>query len=1191
MGIVSWQNGRMWATRLGLGLLALVLTGSPVAAAGGVVIKQIEGGGAAQLAGLKAGDRLLTWNRGEEPENPGAGGKFHSPLDLKVIEIREAPLGPITLTGEGTRGAFSLALPPGTWGISSRPVLDAGTLDVYQEAEKQADDGDPTGAAERLGALASSDRQAAGKNAWLLHQAALWQGKAGNWEESDALFDQAVTRLEPDGQYEQIACLRLSQGDIMRGRNRFDAATSAYEKALAVWQKISPSGLGVATCRFQLGQVDRSRADLESAEKHYRESLRLRQELAPRSLATAEAINYLGITIRRRAGPGDFDSAESYHRQALEIQQQVAPASLDVATTYNSLGNIDLLRGDLPAAEERYEQALEIRARLAPGGLRHTATLDNLAVIVQKRGDQARAGDLFRQVLEIRQALSPGSMAVSMSLNRLGIVASERGNFVSGVFYLQQSLEIRERLAPGSDLVALTLGNLGETALIQGDLEAAKAFQLRALQIREANAPDSLPHAQSLSAYGRVALLEGDLDTARTNLAGAMEIYAEMAPDSLMVASLLKNLGESWQRSGNLERAEELYAEALKIRRRLAPGSSYVATILHKLGSVAEERRQFASALDLYRRALEIRTQILPGSWIEADSAAALARVHRLRQEHQSALPYLQQAVAALEIQQARLGGSNETRAVYRSRNMEIYRDLIDLLVDLNRQEDAYRVLELSRGRSILALLAERDLIFSADIPSELDRERRMVAAEYDRTQQRLADLSGDKNDQQVRELRAELQSIHRRQEAIRERIRQSSPHLAALQYPEPLDLAGSRQALDAGTALLSYSVGKARTHLFSINPAGTLRVQSLTLDEKALREKVVMFRRTIESTRTGDSLEELHALGRELYENLIAPAAEALGTAERILIVPDGPLHLLPFAALVAPASETERRWRYLVEWKPVHVAASVTVWEELKKERPAGLRESPTTLLAFGDPLYPRNGASVTANHPDLLLPASMIGGLRPLPATREEVLAIANLFGEAATALLGPEATEARAKNAGSGPNLIHFAAHGILDPQVPLDSAIALSMPENPEFGGDNGLLQVWEIFESLRIRADLVTLSGCETALGQELAGEGMVGLTRAFQYAGARTVLASLWSVTDRSTAELMKRFYGYLRNGQTKDQALRSAQVDMIRGSIADAEGTPVTRGVKVLAKGTGEVSYASPFYWAAFQLFGDWR
>jgi CHAT domain-containing protein len=128
---------------------------------------------------------------------------------------------------------------------------------------------------------------------------------------------------------------------------------------------------------------------------------------------------------------------------------------------------------------------------------------------------------------------------------------------------------------------------------------------------------------------------------------------------------------------------------------------------------------------------------------------------------------------------------------------------------------------------------------------------------------------------------------------------------------------------------------------------------------------------------------------------------------------------------------------------------------------------------------------------------------------------------------------------------------------------------------------------------MRIDADLVTLSACETALGQELAGEGIVGLTRAFHYAGARTVLASLWNVTDRSTAELMKRFYGGLKEGLPKDEALRAAQIDLIRGSIRATEQDDEERGVKKLAKSEDEAAvgrYASPYYWAAFELFGDW-
>jgi CHAT domain-containing protein len=129
-------------------------------------------------------------------------------------------------------------------------------------------------------------------------------------------------------------------------------------------------------------------------------------------------------------------------------------------------------------------------------------------------------------------------------------------------------------------------------------------------------------------------------------------------------------------------------------------------------------------------------------------------------------------------------------------------------------------------------------------------------------------------------------------------------------------------------------------------------------------------------------------------------------------------------------------------------------------------------------------------------------------------------------------------------------------------------LALTIPERPAEGQANGLLQAWEIFEQMRLDADLVTLSACETGLGKELGGEGLVGLTRAFQYAGARTVLASLWSVGDDSTADLMTRFYGHLKSGKSKDEALRASQLEMIRARRS-----------------------SHPFHWAAFQVIGDWQ
>jgi len=199
-----------------------------------------------------------------------------------------------------------------------------------------------------------------------------------------------------------------------------------------------------------------------------------------------------------------------------------------------------------------------------------------------------------------------------------------------------------------------------------------------------------------------------------------------------------------------------------------------------------------------------------------------------------------------------------------------------------------------------------------------------------------------------------------------------------------------------------------------------------------------------------------------------------------------------------------------------------------------------------------------------------------LAPLPHSRAEVEALGAIYGDHATLWPGAQATEAQARAIGTEVTLIHFATHGLVDHHLPLESALALSQPGAGESG--NGLLHAWEIIESMRLDADLVTLSTCESALGETVSGEGILGLTRAFHYAGARSVMASLWSVTDRSTAALMARIYANLKAGMEKDAALRAAQLTLLH--------EPVT------PPGSSEPMDASaPYFWAAFQLYGDYR
>jgi CHAT domain-containing protein len=284
-----------------------------------------------------------------------------------------------------------------------------------------------------------------------------------------------------------------------------------------------------------------------------------------------------------------------------------------------------------------------------------------------------------------------------------------------------------------------------------------------------------------------------------------------------------------------------------------------------------------------------------------------------------------------------------------------------------------------------------------------------------------------------------------------------------------------------------------------------------------------------------------------------LRPAGRALDDAERILISPDGPLHLLPFAALVRQREPPS----FLAEWKPLPTIASASVYAEIKKTRRAAADPMPR-LVAFGDP------APATAPTGDTDSRSARVA-LRPLPWSREEVERIAALFGPGARRHLGASATEAQALSLGKDVRYVHFATHGLLDARSPLDSALVLA-PPLPGQAGDDGLLRAWEVRDRLHLDADLVALSACESGLGREATAEGLIGLARAFQHAGARSVLASLWAISDRSTAPLMESFYGRLRSGAPRDRALQEAQMASLRQG-------------------------AHPYHWAAFQLSGDWQ
>ena len=1198
---------------LGLALIVAVLpVYGEVAQGAGVVVESVGAGSSLEKAGIRAGDVLLSWKRlANPPANPEAAeGVVTSYFDWLEFVMEQVLRGTVVLGGQRDGEPKEFTVEPGHWEVEVRPGLPQAFEESYSKGRTLFDSGDVEAAVRTWRSLADGARDEGDGDlqVWIV----LWIGEAwveqGAWDKAIESFRDALESSESP--LVQIAVWE-SLGDTHESRNDFDAAEDAYDSALRIRQKLYPESLSVAVSLNHLGTVAWARRELDRARDYLLRALQIQEQLAPLSLGVATSLNNLGILARQR---GELDRAHDYFLQALQIREQLAPQSLDVANSLNHLGTVAWDRGELDRVHDYLLQALRIQERLAPKSLNVVQSLVNLGAVAAARAELEGADEYLIQALQIQEQLAPHSLNVATILNNLGLVASDRGQVDRAHYYYSRALRIEEQLAPQSLEVASSLSNLGSVARIRGELDRAHEYILRALRIEEQVAPQGLDVTVSLNNLGEVARARGELDHAYEYYLRALRIQEQLAPRSREAASILNNMGTVLQDRGELDRAQKYHLRALKIREQLAPGSLDVATSLNNLGAVDWARGELDRAHDYVTRALQIRQQIAPETLMVATCLNNLGDVARSRRELEKAAEHYSRALEVLEHQVSKLGGSYNVQAGFRAQHGDFYHATLDLLLKQNRFVEAFHVLERLRAQTFLAMLAERDTIFTADIPEELDRERRRLAVRYDRTLKRLAGLNLQDHSQEIKATRQEIEKLHAEAGDLEARIRWVSPRLAALKYPRALDTAGAQQALDPGTLLLSYSVGEEDTRLFALSHTGDIQVKILPLGQETLRSQVKRLRSFVREawpvSLNESRLERFRSASRELYDTLLEPVTEQIVASKRLLILPDGPLHALPFAALIRGGADDEAGGQYLVEWRPLHVALSATVYAELKGRRydhKANTSQNPMQFVAFGDPGYPQNlaategevvaaapegevvaptaGDSVTASRGDAVVRSAAERGIfdwPPLPYTRHEVEGIASLFPkDTARTFLGSEALEERIKNLDPRTRILHLAAHVHTDEHLPMSSFVALSIPEDLGPDRENGLLQVWEIFERVRIDADLVVLSACESGLGKELGGEGLIGLTRAFQYAGARSVAASLWSVPDQTTAELMIRFYRHLRSGLPKDEALRAAQLDFIRGPIevTDLDGQKVRKDA------------SAPYYWAAFQIFGDWQ
>jgi len=777
--------------------------------------------------------------------------------------------------------------------------------------------------------------------------------------------------------------------------------------------------------------------------------------------------------------------------------------------------------------------------------------LRNLGGVAQSRGELATARDYYLRALTLHEKVTANSLQVASLLRSLGSIAAKQGDLPAATEYYHRAMAIAEKIAPGSLAVASGLNALGLVALARGDTAGAKEHHGRALLLQEKQAPTSLAVAGSLHSLGDVAAIERDWAGAAAYYQRALRLYQQSAPESHSTVRVLSDLGLAAFRQADRAAAKEYYERALSLTRQLPPNPGVEAVLLHRMGMLAQVQGELHAAERYGRQA-----------WESVSRQAA--------------------SVSGDEARQA-FGAHVAHFAVVLMRTQML----------LGQDDKAWLTLEQSRAQALQQILSERDLLLSGTA-GRLQTEYRAAVAAQDRAEQLAARSTAAETRAQrslaaAEETRAAADVLQERQsaaasaarqraetqsayvdarlkaDALWRQIQQSAPRA----FPERLT-AMARHSLPAGTLFVAFAVDEEGTFLFLLRPLSERKLLAtfapLGMPLQELQSRVAALR--LQLTDPDAAAGETAAACRALFAKLFPPEAQKeIQSARRLLISPDGPLWELPFAALVTNAHGAPH---YLGLRKPITYTQSLTLFAQSRRDAPRVAEGARPSAVVVGNPRFQRGatllatGAGIRGERDYLLLDGRPPA---PLPASGTEAAAIGRLYG--VEPLTVGAATEAAVRARIERADVIHLATHGYLHPVRPMSSGVLLAAPaREPAIGetDNDGALQAWEVYSQIKLQAELVVLSACETGRGQNVRGEGIVGMTRALQYAGARSIVASQWKVADASTSTLMIHLHRKLRQGAAKDEALRQA--------MAVVQRNPAT---------------AQPYYWAAFFLTGD--
>ena len=786
-------------------------------------------------------------------------------------------------------------------------------------------------------------------------------------------------------------------------------------------------------------------------------------------------------------------------------------------------------------ALEKFQEVIRL-SKIKQDKTWEIVALVSSGVVYEQLGEMQNSLDFYLAGLKLAKEIG-NKQYEGTALNNVAGSYSSLGEYETAIFYYNQAIALQREVGNRRG-ESVNLNNLGIAYMLLGDLKKAEDFLRQALAVRR-EVKDQRGEGFALNNLGEVFLSANDFPNATDFLRQSLVLRREIA-DKQGESVSLRNLGKLFLKTGDEKKAFEHFEQANRLAQEV--GDRRVeADTFYWLALTETKRENFLKAIEHIEKGLNI--------------------IERIRGE--------------IVNPQLRTSYFSTVQQFY-----DLYAELIAARYEKSKDEKdvafALEISERARARSLIELLQEARINVKQNVDEKIiEQATELQDALNAKYRQRTQLLSGKNTPEQIAKITNEINSLNTELENLQTKIRRENPRYADLTQDSSPATKEIQNLLDDETVLLEYKLGDARSFLWLVTK-NDLKI--FTLPPR--KEIEVVAKEFYNSIVSRDKAKESKTpqLSKDLSKILLAPVADRIGK-KRVVIVPDGALQFIPFAALQSSGSLSKVSSDF-IQTNEIVVLPSAGVLAELRRNRVKNSSAN-RTLAIFADAVFEAGDTRLTNVAKNIKAnekPSEIANVLRDfgagesLPRLLSSRIEARNISAfvpkEQATINLDFEAN--RENVAGSNLadyKIIHFATHGLLDTSHPELSGLVLSLYDK-NGTARNGFLRLNQIY-NLNLNSDLVVLSACRTALGKDVRGEGLIGLTRGFMYAGAKRVVASLWKVDDAATAEFMKRFYqNLLRKKQSPSAALRSAQNEM-----------------KEIPR------FRQPYFWSGFILQGDWK